>query len=269
MKRARTVRSVAAVLLVVLLLVQPVVAQSGASVNKQLISNLNHKLLYMAIPVALAVELLLFYTVFRYRNNDNPAPTEDNRRLEITWTAATAMVLVFVGVAATVVLMNPYISPALATSGGQHVATNGQQSAQPNAQNAHQQRAMSSSNATVKIDVLAYQWGWKFSYRGTNVTTNGTVVVPTNRTVHFYMSSQDVLHSFYVPKLGLKRDIFPGRTTNIRTRVTKPGSYILYCAEFCGPGHSRMRGHVVSKPPKQYHRWLKQQEQKSGNTTAT
>lgn len=268
MKQTNTVRSVVAVSLGVLISVQPAVAQSGASVNKQLISNLNHKLLYMAIPVALAVELLLFYTVFKYRNNDNPAPTEDNRRLEITWTAATAMVLVFVGIAATVVLMNPYISPALATSGGQQVAATGQQSAQPGAQNAHQQRAKSASNASVNIDVLAYQWGWKFSYRGTNVTTNGTVVVPTNKTVHFYMSSQDVLHSFYVPKLGLKKDVFPGRTTNIRTRVTKPGSYTLYCAEFCGPGHSRMRGHVVAKSPSQYQKWLKQHESQSGNTTA-
>ena len=93
-------------LLVVALLsvaVEPVAAQS---INERMITNLNQSLLYVAIPITVLVEAILIYTVVKYRNNDDPQPTRENRRLEITWTITTAIILLFVGLASFVVLAN-------------------------------------------------------------------------------------------------------------------------------------------------------------------
>ena len=96
--RRAVLRTAVGVALLALLGATPVAAQ--ASINEQLISNLNEKLLYVAIPIAVLVEAILFYTVYKYKDNDNPQPTQENRRLEITWTVATAIILLFVGFAA-------------------------------------------------------------------------------------------------------------------------------------------------------------------------
>ncbi|PSQ48968.1 cytochrome c oxidase subunit II, partial [Halobacteriales archaeon SW_12_67_38] len=81
--------------------VEPAAAQS---INRALIRNLNRQLLYVAAPLAILVETILFYAVWRYRDNNDPTPTKENRSLEITWTLATAIVLLFVGFASFNVL---------------------------------------------------------------------------------------------------------------------------------------------------------------------
>nr|WP_216824807.1 cytochrome c oxidase subunit II [Salinigranum rubrum] len=114
----------------------------------------------------------------------------------------------------------------------------------------------------VEIDVVAYQWGWEFRYQGENVTTQKRLVLPAERDVSFSLTTRDVIHSFYVPELGLKQDIIPGQTTEARTRATQTGEYTLYCAELCGVGHTRMHGTVVVLSEEEYQDWL--DEQRSG-----
>ncbi|MFC6726438.1 cytochrome c oxidase subunit II, partial [Halobium palmae] len=244
-RRASAVLGLCAVGTLLLLAADPVAAQS---VNKRLIGNLNRKLLYMALPVAIAVELMLFYTVFRYRKSRNPeaTPTEENRALEITWTVGTALVLVFVGVTASTVLANPYVSP---------VAGNG--TTEADVPNPHLQGAVEPNrSAPVEVNVLAYQWGWKFTYPGTNVTTTNALVIPNGTDVYLHLTSRDVIHAFYAPDLGLKQDVMPSEYNTIRTRVTRPGEYEVYCAEFCGSGHSHMRATVRVVSQAEYRDWL-------------
>ncbi|WP_435153169.1 cytochrome c oxidase subunit II [Haladaptatus sp. DFWS20] len=224
--------------------VTPATAQS---VNKRLIDQLNFQLIYVALPLTLFVEVILIYAVVRFRDNDDPLPTAEDPALEITWTIATAIILLFVGIAAYTVLASPYITP--------------NQPGDPIDIGATSSNESSASNA-MTVRGLAYQWGWEFRYPESNRTTQDELVVPANRDVYVRMTSADVIHSMFVPELGLKQDVFPSRTTVIHTRVYEPGTYRGYCAEFCGAGHARMRTTVRVLPKDEYRQWLR------GNATA-
>ncbi|MFY4813150.1 cytochrome c oxidase subunit II [Haloarcula sp. AONF1] len=222
------------------LLAAPATAQS---VNRAAIDELNAQLLYVALPLTLFVELTLVYVIYRFRNNDDPKPTVDDPALEVTWTAATGAILVFVGVSAFVVMANPYITPAAAEAaadGGDAFADD------------------------TEIDVLAYQWGWEFSYADANVTTEEQLVLPADQNVTFRLQTTDVIHAIYIPQLGVKQDIFPGRTMTARTHATEPGEYRLYCAEMCGAGHSKMDATVVVKNQSAYDAWMENQTTAAG-----
>ena len=216
------------------LLAAPAAAQS---VNRAAIDELNAQLLYVALPLTLFVELTLVYAIYRFRSNDDPRPTVDDPALEVTWTAATGAILVFVGVSAFVVMANPYITPAAAQASADGDAF---------------------ANDT-EIDVLAYQWGWEFSYGEANVTTEERLVLPADENVTFRLQTTDVIHAIYIPQLGIKQDIFPGRTMTARTHATEPGKYRLYCAEMCGAGHSKMNATVVVKNQSAYDAWMENQ----------
>jgi cytochrome c oxidase subunit 2 len=219
---------------------------AAQSVNRAAIDELNEQLLYVALPLTLFVELMLVYAIYRFHNNDNPRPTVDDPALEVTWTAATGAILVFVGVSGFFVLANPYISPAAAgaTDGGE-------------------------AGDQIEMDVLTYQWGYEFSYPDSNVTTSETLYLPNNTDVRFTMTSSDVIHSFYIPGFGVKQDIFPGQETVARTRPTETGTYRLYCAELCGSGHARMQADVVVLSQSDYDAWLDGQRGPGANTTTT
>lgn len=230
--------------------IQPAAAQS---VNKQLIDSLNYQLAYVALPLTLFVEIILVYAVFKFRNNDDPLPTAEDPPLEITWTIATAIILLFVGVAAFTVLTNPYITPTQPSGGA---GTGGARMGLADAAN---------STDSVTVRGLAYQWGWQFSYPGTNVTTHDELVLPANTDIYVRMTSADVIHSLFVPQLGVKQDVFPKRTTVIHTRVFEPGTYRGYCAEFCGSGHARMRTEVRVLPKDEYRQWLRNSTAENGS----
>jgi len=100
------------------------------------------------------------------------------------------------------------------------------------------------------------------------VTTRGVLVVPADRPVRLRLSAADVLHSLYIPQLGIKKDAFPGQYTTVRTRVHEPGTYRGYCAELCGTGHSRMRTDVVVVSPAAYEDWLASNQNESNVTSA-
>jgi len=211
--------------------VTPAAAQS---VNRNLIDQLNLQLIYVALPLTLFVEVILVYAVIRFRNNDDPEPTAENPTLEVTWTVATAIVLVFVGWSAYNVLASPYISPTPEAEAAPPPDV------EPNAE----------------IGVLAYQWGWQFDYAAANVTTQNLLVLPRDEDARLRLRSSDVVHSLYVPKLGLKQDVFPGQNTTILTRALESGRYRGYCTEFCGDGHARMRAQVYVVEPETYRQWL-------------
>jgi cytochrome c oxidase subunit 2 len=104
------------------------------------------------------------------------------------------------------------------------------------------------------VYVTAKQWMWKFAHPGGR-NEIGTLVVPAGRPVKLVMTSRDVIHSFYVPAFRVKQDVVPGRYTTVWFEATAPGRYPIYCAEYCGVGHSKMWGDVVALSPEDYEAW--------------
>jgi len=233
--------------LVLAVLAQPAAAQTSASQTSELIWGLNMNLLYVAIPITVLVEGILIYTVWRFSKNEDPLPTMENRRLEITWTIATAIILLFVGVASYQVLAEPMVT----AQSTQQLETNDQ---------------------PVKVEVVAQKYFWTFNYNGTaantsqeysadnRLSTTGTLVIPADRTIRLSVTSKDWLHAFHVPGLGLKQDAMPGQHNVIKTSVNEEGTYQLYCAEYCGSGHSQMLGKVRVLPEDEYQDWVDEQQ---------
>jgi cytochrome c oxidase subunit 2 len=104
------------------------------------------------------------------------------------------------------------------------------------------------------VFVEAKQWMWKFSYADGR-DANDVLTVPAGRPIRLVMSSRDVIHSFYVPAFRIKADVLPGRETTAWFEAKEPGTYPIWCAEYCGTSHSRMRGEVVVLSPEDYARW--------------
>lgn len=105
------------------------------------------------------------------------------------------------------------------------------------------------------IECVGKQWMWKFLHR-TGRREIDELHVPTGRAVHVVLRSQDVIHSLYLPALRVKMDALPHRWTSLWFVADRPGVYPLYCAEYCGTAHARMRGRLVVLPPEEYARWL-------------
>jgi cytochrome c oxidase subunit 2 len=99
------------------------------------------------------------------------------------------------------------------------------------------------------------QWMWKFQHPDGHREINA-LHVPTGQAIRMKLTSEDVIHSFYVPAFRIKQDAIPGRYTSIWFKATKPGVYHLFCAEYCGTEHSRMIGSVVVMEPREYAAWL-------------
>ena len=107
---------------------------------------------------------------------------------------------------------------------------------------------------TIDVYVTGKQWMWKFAYAD-GVNAASQLTVPVGRSVRLIMTSRDVIHSFYVPALRMKQDVIPGRYVTLWFNATLPGSYPIYCAEYCGVSHSGMLGSLVVLPEAEYARW--------------
>ena len=105
------------------------------------------------------------------------------------------------------------------------------------------------------IYVVAKQWMWKVQHPDGQREID-QLHVPVGQPVRLVMTSQDVIHSFYVPAFRVKQDVLPDRYTQLWFTATQAGTYHLFCAEFCGTDHSRMGGTVIAMPPADYARWL-------------
>lgn len=109
--------------------------------------------------------------------------------------------------------------------------------------------------ADLTINVVGKQWMWKIQHPDGTREIN-TLHAPVGETIALRLASQDVIHSFSVPALRLKRDAVPGRYTTVHFKATKTGEFRLFCAEYCGDSHARMRGRVVLMTPSDYQEWL-------------
>jgi cytochrome c oxidase subunit II len=108
------------------------------------------------------------------------------------------------------------------------------------------------------VYVDAKQWMWKFAHANGR-TSNDILTVPVGRPVKLVMTSRDMIHSFYVPAFRIKMDVLPGRYTTVWFEAKEPGTFPIWCAEYCGLNHSMMRGEVVALSPSDYARWSQTQ----------
>jgi cytochrome c oxidase subunit 2 len=129
------------------------------------------------------------------------------------------------------------------------------------------------TNPDVKVDVTAFQWNWKFDYPGNPtgkpITTLGTsetiplLVLPTDRRIQFTLTSNDVIHSFFVPEFLFKRDVFPDPEKNdtdnvfVIDKIDRQGAFVGRCAELCGSYHSAMNFEVRALSPALYDQYLR------------
>jgi len=111
-----------------------------------------------------------------------------------------------------------------------------------------------------EIDVTGHQWWWQLRYDtpdGAHLfTTANEIHIPVGRAVRVRLESSDVAHSFWVPELGTKEDMIPGRTNVLVLEADRPGTYRGECSEFCGEEHTRMAFTVVAETPDRYAAWL-------------
>lgn len=167
--------------------------------------------------------LILFFAI-KYRRGsraDRSNPKTHNTTIEVIWIGvplAMAMVLFF---ASTYVFYHLYQYPKDAS----------------------------------EIYVLGKQWMWEVQHPEGRREINA-LHVPVGRPVRLTMTSQDVIHSFYIPAFRIKQDVIPGRYTSMWFQPTRTGVYHLFCAEYCGTLHSGMIGQVVVMEPSEYQEWF-------------
>ncbi|MDP9917296.1 cytochrome c oxidase subunit 2 [Variovorax boronicumulans] len=110
------------------------------------------------------------------------------------------------------------------------------------------------------VGVTGHMWWWEVRYRepatGAQVVTANEVRIPAGRPVYFGLTSADVIHSFWIPALGGKMDMLPGRVQHLRLQADRPGVWRGQCAEYCGEQHARMALHVVVQAPADFEAWL-------------
>jgi cytochrome c oxidase subunit II len=122
-----------------------------------------------------------------------------------------------------------------------------------------------SPDPAVTLEVEAFQWGWRFTYKGADVSISGTsseipeIFLPVDQTIAFLLTSDDVQHAFYVPRFLMKRDVIPGRENRFDVVIDEPGDYDGKCAEFCGLLHSEMNFTIHAVPDSEFQEWLRNQ----------
>ena len=180
---------------------------------------------WVALAIALIVGAVLVWVLVRYRGGDATLPpqTRGHTALEIGWTIAPALLLLVITI------------PTL------HVIFRTQ--AAPPAQ-------------ALEVTVLGRQWWWEFRYPTLGITTANELHLPAGRPAALRLEGPDVIHSFWVPQLGGKRDVVPGRRNQLAFTPEIAGEYWGQCAEFCGVSHANMRMRVIVDAPEAFERWV-------------
>ncbi len=193
-------------------------------------ANLFYLVFWIAVVIFILVEGLLVYFVFRYQRraqDEHPEQYHGNTRLEITWTIIPALILVVV-FAFTIRTMGetgPTNPPAEGT----------------------------------KINVRGHQWWWEIQYNDGQVLTASELHMPTNQVMNITLTSENVIHSFWVPRLMGKTDTMPGHENKTWLMTNETGMYDGQCAEFCGAQHANMLFRVIVQTPEDFQAWLQQQ----------
>jgi len=171
--------------------------------------------------LAIFTMILVFATKYRRRRGIVAEQIEGSSALEITWSVIPLVIFMVIFVWGAVIYFHGRTPP----------------------------------QGSSEVYVVAKQWMWKLQHQEGQSEIN-ELHVPVGRDVKLIMTSQDVIHSWFVPAFRIKQDVLPGRYTTAWFRATKPGVYHLFCSQYCGTMHSGMIGQVVVMEPAQYQAWL-------------
>lgn len=116
------------------------------------------------------------------------------------------------------------------------------------------------SQHTLQINITGHQWWWEVTYPDSLITLKDELHIPAGTPVRLSLSSADVIHSFWVPRIGRKLDMIPGRTNDMFFQAGEPGEYHGICAEFCGLAHAQMRFKVYVHTAEDFAVWLASQQ---------
>jgi cytochrome c oxidase subunit 2 len=185
-------------------------------------------LVYFLVGVSVFFATLIFILIvvfavkYRRRSEDErPQAIPGNLRLEILWTVIPLSLTMVMFVWGAKVFFAAYYAPSDA----------------------------------LEINVVAKQWMWKIQHPEGQSEID-ELHIPVGRPIKLTMTSQDVIHDFFVPAFRVKKDVVPGRYTTLWFEATKPGEYHLFCAQYCGTQHSAMVGRIVAMAPTEYQTWL-------------
>jgi cytochrome c oxidase subunit 2 len=221
-------------------------APQGVTEQGRDIQGLYNFFLIAAAGVFVIVSGLLIWSVIRYRRRGDELPeqTHGNNRLELTWTLLPTILVIILFIA-TVQTQNRVTGLA--------------------------------KDPPVRIDVLAFQWQWQFTYLQPDGSQAARVigaaerppemVVPVGRTVRVRLESADVTHSFYVPRALFKRMAIPGRVSEFDMTFDTAGVYLGNCTQYCGLDHAYMTFTVRVLAPQQFQEWLSDRRAASGSGT--
>jgi cytochrome c oxidase subunit 2 len=201
-------------------------------------------ILWLTGVVFLATEGALFWFLWKYNAQSNPAPvkfTHGSHNLEIVWTILPAVTLLFIAI----VQMNAWADAKIRNPPA--FLANGERD--PN---------------VTEIEVQARQFEWRLRYPGKDgklgtpddLWSVNDIHVPVGKTVLVQLKSQDVLHSFFLPNLRVKQDAVPGMRIPVWFKPMEIGHWDLPCAELCGWGHYKMKGRLTVESDEDYQKWL-------------
>ncbi len=233
-----------------------VLPESGGSPNAGNIKTLYVLILILAVIVWVGVEGVIVFCLFKYRARRGrvAAQIHGNTRLEIGWTVGAALILVLI-TTVTFIKLSSITNPPASDNNldGTPVSANSQVAAT-------NQPTVPKGSPSLKITVNGQQYVWRYQYPGKeNVFAYTDMVVPTGVTVILAIKSDDVAHSWWIPKLGGKMDALPGYTNRTWFKVSEPGTFEGQCAELCGRNHANMLAKVIAVAPQQYQAWYRRQ----------
>ncbi len=181
-------------------------------------------LLGVSVFFATLILILIIAFAVKYRrrsDNEQPQPISGNLGLEILWTLVPLSLTLVMFVWGARLFFITFYPPSDA----------------------------------LEINVVAKQWMWKVQHAEGRSEID-ELHIPTGRPIKLIMTSQDVIHDFFVPAFRVKNDVLPGRYTTLWFEATKPGAYRLFCSQYCGTQHSGMIGHIIALEPAEFQAWL-------------
>lgn len=188
-------------------------------------------ILWLSFAIFIGVEGFIVYSMIRFRyrkgNDGIPVQTHGNTKLELLWTAIPAVIVVILAVMTFRVIAVQAAEPA------------------PDA---------------VQVEVVGNQWWWEFYYPELGITTANELYLPVGRDAAFTLKSNDVIHSFWFPRISGKMDMVPGRTNKMRFRPEKTGEYDGQCTEFCGFAHAEMQMRLFVVEQEGFDAWVARQK---------
>lgn len=232
--------------------IQPYNMTEGVTDISQRVFSLHMLIFYICCVIGVIVFSVMFYSIIKHRKSKGhkPAQFHESVSLEFLWTAVPFVILIAIAIPAAQVLI-----------------------------------AMEdASKADMTIKVTGYQWMWRYEYLDHNLDfysvlktsreeihnnkaknpnylleVNNELVLPTDRKVRILITSNDVLHAWWVPDLAIKKDAIPGYINQIWTKINTPGVYRGQCAELCGRDHGFMPVVVRAIEPEEFDQWVAEQ----------